>query len=578
MHWSQLRTILWLRWRLTRNQWSRGGQLNALITAVVAVVSIGIGGVGGLAGLLVGIFALAKVSPMVILGVWDGTIGVFLLFWILGIVSEIQRSEAIDISKMLHLPVSLKGIFLVNYVASHVTGSIIVFVPWMVGLSVGLAVSRGPTMLLLLPLVVAFVLMLSAWTYHLRGWLVILMQNPRRYRAIVGGITLAMLLLSQLPNLLMDGSHRHDRTSHNKQVSPEEQQKADQIHRQREKRVLSTLLWAHNVVPFLWVGNGAMRLASGSVWPATLGTAGALGLAGLGLGRAYRSTRRFYEGRSVKTKARRTKPVVVAGRTLLECTLPAMPEEAAALTLATFRSMTRATEVKMALATSLLWLVVFGGMMFVRHWRAPGPEAAPFLATGAIALPFFGLAQLLLNQFGFDRAGFRTLVLSPVPRWQILLGKNLALLPFALGIGLTLLLLVKLAVHVSWLVVLAACLQLLTAFLLLSVLGNVISPLLPCRIAPGALRPTKVPALTTLMLMFAHAFFPMTISPVLLPPLAGYLFASAGWLPAAPMNLLFSAIELVLLAALYGLSLRPLGNLLQHREKRILQTVTQEVE
>jgi ABC-2 type transport system permease protein len=165
-----------------------------------------------------------------------------------------------------------------------------------------------------------------------------------------------------------------------------------------------------------------------------------------------------------------------------------------------------------------------------------------------------------------------------VPRWQILLGKNLALLPFALGIGLALLLLVKLAAPVSWLVLLAACLQLLTAFLLLSILGNLISPLLPCRIAPGALRPTKQPASTTLMLMFVHAFFPMTISPILLPPLAGYLFASAGWLPAAPMNLLFSTIEFLLLAALYGLSLPSLGNLLQHREKRILQTVTQEVE
>jgi hypothetical protein len=98
-------------------------------------------------------------APGVILGVWDGTIGAFLLFWIIGIVSEIQRSEAIDISKMLHLPVSMRGIFFVNYLASHVTASIIVFVPWMLGLSIGLAAGRGWAMLWMSP-VLGFIFMI----------------------------------------------------------------------------------------------------------------------------------------------------------------------------------------------------------------------------------------------------------------------------------------------------------------------------------------------------------------------------------------------------------------------------------
>ena len=74
-------------------------------------------------------------------------IGAFLLFWLIGVLSEIQRSETIDIGKMLHLPVSLKGIFLVNYLASHLTFSIIVFVPGMVGLTAGFIWSRGWMML-----------------------------------------------------------------------------------------------------------------------------------------------------------------------------------------------------------------------------------------------------------------------------------------------------------------------------------------------------------------------------------------------------------------------------------------------
>jgi hypothetical protein len=54
MNWSQMRTVLWLRWRLTRNQWSRrGGGLSAVLTmlAVVTgcVIALGGGGAGAIA-------------------------------------------------------------------------------------------------------------------------------------------------------------------------------------------------------------------------------------------------------------------------------------------------------------------------------------------------------------------------------------------------------------------------------------------------------------------------------------------------------------------------------------------------
>ncbi len=43
MNWGQLHTIIWLRWRLTRNQWSRGGPLNAIITLIVMTGALIIG-------------------------------------------------------------------------------------------------------------------------------------------------------------------------------------------------------------------------------------------------------------------------------------------------------------------------------------------------------------------------------------------------------------------------------------------------------------------------------------------------------------------------------------------------------
>ncbi len=38
--------------------------------------------------------------------------------------------------------------------------------------------------------------------------------------------------------------------------------------------------------------------------------------------------------------------------------------------------------------------------------------ARPLCAVGAMALVLFGLMQLMANQFGFDRDGFRVFVLS----------------------------------------------------------------------------------------------------------------------------------------------------------------------
>ena len=116
-------------------------------------------------------------------------------------------------------------------------------------------------------------------------------------------------------------------------------------------------------------------------------------------------------------------------RRFLELRIPGVPEQAAALALTTFRSLLRAPEVKMAWATSILVPLIVGGSLLFRS-TVTFPEAAkPFMATGAVVFSVFMLVQFFANQFGFDRDGFRALVLSPVDRRLILLGKNLACLP-----------------------------------------------------------------------------------------------------------------------------------------------------
>jgi len=582
MNWSQLRTIIWLRWRLTRNQWSRGGKLNAVLTLIVAVIGLGLGFVGGIAGLLGGVFALAKASPTIMLIVWDLIVVVFLFLWIGGIIPEIHRSETIDISRMLHLPISLRNIFIVNYLASHLTFSIILFLPAMLGLSLGLILGGRGFMILMFPLAIGVVFMITAWSYCLRGWLVTLMMNKRRRRAIIAGVTFAFILMSQLPYIIGNLSRDRGRRRPRATESVQSDQQAPDESRDRKKITLPNgLLVAHKVVPFLWVGNGAMSLATGNVLPALLGTAGGFLLGGLGLRRAYRSTIRFYQGQTIVKKSKRkpkAKKIAGDGKNFIERQLPGVPEEAAASALAFLRCLTRAPEVKMMLATNFIMMIIFGTMIFVRRSAKISDNFRPFIATGAVVFMFLTLSQLMFNLFGFDRAGFRQLVLMPTPRKQILLGKNLAFLPVAAGIGAIFLLLVKIIMGISFVIVIAAGLQLLAAFLLLSMIGNLISVFVPYRVAAGSLKPTKSSKKTGFMIFLSRMFFPMIMAPIFIPPAIGLLFSKVGWLPAAPVNLFFSAVLLALLAFFYLLSLGPLGVLLQRREKEILQVVTKEIE
>ncbi len=578
---AHLRTILWLRWRLSRNQWSRGGSLNAVLTFILMGLGLAIGVAGGIVGLLVGIFLLDSVSAPVLLLVWDGIIMLFLFLWTLGLVSDIQRSESIDISRMLHLPVSLRGIFIINYLASHVTPSIVLFLPAMLGLSLGLIIARGGSMLAMPLLVLSFVFMITAWTYCLRGWLVTLMMNPRRRRAVIAGVTFTFIVISQLPNFLGNVvfDHGHHRSDPARVESPTEpNEPAGGV--PKPPVIGDVALTVHRVVPILWVGNGAMSAAAGNLWPGILAILGMAGFGALGLRRAYRSTVRFYQGNTkVKRSERKAVPIPAGtGTPFLERRLPGLADETAALTLASLRSLSRASEVKLMLATNFIMILFFGTMILVRRSTGTPDDMRPFFTTGAVVFTFFGLVQLMFNLFGFDREGFRALVLMPVPGKRVLLGKNLAFLPLAAGIGSVLLVLIKVVLHVPLVIVLAGVFQLASAFFLLSMLGNLASVLVPHRIAPGSMKPTKTSMAVTLLIIASRLLFPLAMLPVFLAPGLGLFFSRIGWLPAVPTNLVVSFITAVVLILLYGISLDGLGRLLERREQRILQVVTQEIE
>ncbi len=574
---DQLRTILWLRWRLSRNQWSRSGGLAVVLTLIVFAIGLAISAGGAVIGFLCGVFVLPKVPPMILLVIWDGLTLMFLFLCVMSIVSDIQRSETIDIGRMLHLPISLRQIFVINYLASHLSLSVVLLVPGMLGLALGLTIGRALGMIWMLPLAIGFVFMITAWIYCLRGWLVTLMINPRRRRAIIAGVTVGFVLLTQLPNLLVQTVSDRDR---HRQGAPTDAPDAATSPGKPERTIPPLVLTAHKVVPFLWVGNGALALASGDVRPAILASMGVFGIGALGLRRAYRSTIRFYQGGETGRTVGRKEKTERAARVRDDFgrRLPGVPQEASTLAQAFFRSLKRAPEVKMALGMNLMWLVIFGGMALAKRSSTTPDGIKPFMATAAVAVTFFGMAQLMFNSFGFDRGGFRTLVLLPTRRDWVLLGKNLALFPIAAVIGLVLLTLVTIAVRLRAMVVVATVLQLPAAFVLLSITGNLLSVLVPYRVAPGSMKPTKMRMTTTLLVMFSHLLFPVTMIPIFLMPLLGLLFEGVGWAPAGPVNMVASGLLLVVLVLCYRLSLPALGDMLERRERAILDVVAREVE
>jgi ABC-2 type transport system permease protein len=503
--------------------------------------------------------------------------------------TDLQRAEALSLEKFLHLPVSLSGVFILNYVSSLLSLSLIVFVPMMVGLALGLVFSRGPAMLLLFPLLAGFFLMVTALTYQFRGWLASLMANKRRRQTIIVFITAAFILLAQLPNLV---TFFHSGRGKVHLQSPEQVQQAS---REAEETVRLLNL----VLPPGWLPLGALRAAENSVLPALWGSLGMSLIGAVSLWRAYRTTLRLYTGHYTAGKKRAERasvqrasagaqsaeheesthatalppPARSTRSALLERRPPWLSEQAAAIALAGFRSLTRAPEAKMMLLTPIIMVVLFGSL-FLRGSMDPSPPLRALMAFGAMAMIMLSMVQLVGNQFGFDRGGFRVYVLCPASRRDILLGKNLAILPLALVLSFLMVAIVELVYPLPFDYLLAVAPQFLSMFLLFCLMANLLAILTPMAIAPGSFKPTNTRMLPILLQFVFLFLFPLTLAPTLLPLGLELLLE---W-PGVPVSLILSLLECTAVIFLYRLLVHWQGSLLQAREKKILQVVAAKAE
>src|SRR5207245_1387772 len=86
------------------------------------------------------------------------------------------------------------------------------------------------TMLGQLPLVAAFLLMVTALTYQFQGWLAALMVNKRRRRTVIVVATMAVILIAQLPNIInFVGPWNRHRPAQSEQDLKEQEELRDAI-------------------------------------------------------------------------------------------------------------------------------------------------------------------------------------------------------------------------------------------------------------------------------------------------------------------------------------------------------------
>lgn len=604
---EHVKAFVWLRWRLAVNQLKRGGLANRVVLGVVALLGVATAAGLFVGGFLAGVFGLPEASPAVRLYIWDGCVIALLFTRAIGLLADLQRSDGLALDRILHLPVSPAGGFLVNYAGSLVSVTLVLLVPGLAGLAVGGVVGDGPILLLGLPLLAAFVFALTAVVYQFQGFLASVLTNPRTRRTVVVLMTAGFILMAQAPNLLnLTGVWRNrDKFADLDpefvarqaeltaamaagQITPDEHTaRVDEARKEHAAEVATrhqaamdgverTVRLANVVLPPGWLALGMEALADGNPVPAMLGTAAFTLVGAFSLWRAYRTTVRLYTGEFTRGPGPAAVKPVAAGPArvrMVEWTVPFVSGHAAGVAAAALRGLIRAPEVKMALLAPVVMAVVVAALALTTDLSPPA-EVRPFIAVGVAAVVLLAGMQLVGNQFGYDRDGFRVYVLGPAPRREILLGKNLAVVPLTLGPAVAGVALVGAIYPMRFDLLLAAGVAVGVLFLLACLVANSLSILAPVPLPAGAFKSSQVKLVPVLFHMAGMMVYPVLLGLVAAPLGVELLLDELGWAAGWPVALGLSVVHAAAAAGGYRRILTWQGRWLAGREQAILEVVT----
>jgi hypothetical protein len=241
-------------------------------------------------------------------------------------------------------------------------------------------------------------------------------------------------------------------------------------------------------------------------------------------------------------------------------------------------NMRRAPEIKMYMFMPLLAPIIL--VFLLRGRMIPANDYLKCLfISGFAAFVLLMSSGVAGNMFGYDRAGFRSFVLSGIKRSKILVGRNLAMgmliggvLGFVL-VGLGFYFGLSLKLSVATFLMMGAVLP---PYMLLM---NLMAILTPFPMASGSVQPKHFDFMTVVVNLLLSMILPIILAVALVPLLIDWLVSS--YLPSLsviPWAIPLSAGVVVGSVFLYRWLVEMQGSLLHRREMQILQIVTSKLE
>jgi hypothetical protein len=554
----QLATLLWLKWTLFRNSLrsskavvNRVATILAMLFALALALLLALG--LGLVAYALTTSGMQNFHPRARRGEQLVPSAEFIFFSILSFLYllwatlplSIGSSRQFDPGNLLLYPINLRKLFAVDFASEVASLQSVFAIPAIIAIGIGAGLAQGKVAagILIALAAVVFGLALSKWISTSVGSLL------RKKRA--RGETLLALIgvIAGLGGALFG------------QIAPVVFRHADWV---------ASLRWtppgaiAYGLTYGLRTGNAlafSMALLAVTVY--------AVGLIGITYWLARRAV---LGGGGGRRRARVSRPAERVTASYTGWELPLMSPALSAIVEKELRYLLRNAQVRMMTLMPLILLVVriMNKRRFAQIGSAGGPFASQFfkygeglMATGGMLYVFLVLSGLFCNQFAFEGSGMRTLILSPVDRKTILLGKNIAFSLLALVFSAGLLLVNELVFRdITAGALLFVVLSFLIFVTLMSLMGNWFSLRFPKRMKFG--KRLNISGAAGLLLL------PMIV--VLgVPPFAATV---AGFVT---QSLLVEYATLGLLAALllglYVLIIGAQGESLQRREVELLAAV-----
>jgi len=555
---SQLLTLIWLKWRLLRNSLRSSkavinkvasifGMLLALTFSLAVALALGIVAyVISRPGALSSILSRSATQEIPVAAtaefIFFSIFGFLYLMW--GTLPlSLGGSKQFDAGKLLMYPITLRKLFAVDFVSELTTLHSVIAIPAILAIAIGAGLGAGnlaATLIAAVPIAL-FGVALSKWLSTILGSLL------RRKRARGETIVALIGAIAGFGGALAG------------QIAP-------MLFRHAES--FRSLRWTPP-------GAAALLLVS-SPWPSGLGYSfGFLTLSAYSvvlIGVTYVIARRAALGLEGRRKRKAAVEAPADEQAYAGWKWPLLPADLSAVVEKELRYAMRNAQMRMMAIMPLILIVIrLVNSRRMEGGMSRGPSGATefltygsgLLTSGGVLYVFLILAGLSCNAFAFEEGGMRTLILSPIDRRKILLGKNIAVTVLAIVFSVILLTLNTIVFRdLTAENLLFVVLSFIVFASLMSAIGNWLSIRFPKRMVYG--KRMNVSGVAGVLLI-----------PIVLVLGIGPLFAVLVGYFTRSLLIEYAALALLALMAIgiYALALNIHGRTLARREIEVLEAV-----